>query len=151
GKLPPEKIADLILWVKDGANWPVSSAARNNDYVIKPEQKAFWSFQPVGNPTVPGVKSRSLVSDPIDNFVLAKLEQQGLSFNPLAEKRALIRRATYDLIGAPPTPEEVEAFVADKSPDAYAKVVDRLLASPHYGERWGRRWLDLARYSDTLG
>src|SRR6202043_910161 len=86
-----------------------------------------------------------------DNFILAKLEEKDLKPNPPADKRALIRRATFDLIGLPPTPEEVEDFVKDESQDAYAKVIDRLLASPQYGERWGRHWLDVARYADTRG
>ncbi len=152
GKLEPQEIADLTKWVKGGAVWPATNLAKTDSaYVIKPEQKGFWSFKPVKQPVIPEIKTRALVNNPIDNFVLAKLEQNGLSYNPPADKRALIRRATYDLTGLPPTPEEIEAFIADRSPGAFAKVVDRLLASPHYGERWGRRWLDLARYSDTLG
>ena len=91
------------------------------------------------------------MSNPIDNFVLARLEAGGLSPAPPADKRTLIRRATFDLIGLPPTPAEVDAFLADNSADAYAKVIDRLLASPHYGERWGRHWLDVARYADDKG
>ncbi len=151
-KLRDQEIADLIRWVKEGAVWPASSIAKSNgDYLIKPEHKNFWSFQPVKKPIIPTVKNISLVNNTIDNLVLAKLERKGLSYNPAADKRALIRRATYDLTGLPPEPEEVEAFVADRSPLAFAKAVDRLLASPHYGERWGRHWLDLARYSDTLG
>ncbi len=152
GKLKPEEIADLTKWVKDGAVWPAANVAKNSgDYVIKPESKNFWSFHPARQSVIPEVKNKTLVNNPIDNFVLAKLELKGLTYDPLADKRALIRRATYDLTGLPPTPEEIEAFVADRSPGAFAKVVDRLLASPQYGERWGRHWLDLARYSDTLG
>ena len=94
------------------------------------------------------MKDKAWVRNPIDSFVLAKLEEKGLKPARPADKRVLIRRATVDLIGLPPTPEEVDAFLADKSPDAFAKVVDRLLASPRYGERWGRYWLDVARYSD---
>src|SRR5205085_10355869 len=88
---------------------------------------------------------------PIDHFVLARLEAKGLRPSPAADRHTLIRRVTFDLIGLPPTPEEIAAFEADRSPDAWEKVVDRLLASPHYGERWGRHWLDLARYADTKG
>ena len=110
-----------------------------------------WAFQPVTDPTPPEVKDRDWPRDAIDRFVLAKLEAKGLTPSPAADKRTLIRRATFDLIGLPPTPEEVEAFVADASPDAFEQVVDRLLASPHYGERWGRHWLDVARYADTKG
>src|SRR5207302_3098590 len=93
----------------------------------------------------------SWVKTPIDRFILAKLEDKGLKPSPEADKRTLIRRATFDLTGLPPTPKEVDAFVADSSADAYEKLIDRLLASPRYGERWGRHWLDLARYSDTKG
>jgi hypothetical protein len=98
-----------------------------------------------------GSENKNWGQTPVDNFILATLEAKGLTPNPIADKRTLIRRATFDLIGLPPTPEEVEAFIKDESPDAFAKVVDRLLASPHYGERWGRHWLDVARYSDTKG
>lgn len=114
-------------------------------------QKHWWAFQPVVKPVVPAVKQASWVRSPVDAFILAKLESKGLAPSPRADKITLIRRATLDLIGLPPTGEEVQAFVADQSPDAFAKVVDRLLASPHYGERWGRHWLDLARYADSEG
>src|SRR5213076_1729883 len=107
----------------------------------------FWSFKPVVRPTVP----KQGAANPIDNFILAKLAAKGLALSPPADKRALLRRATYDLTGLPPTPEEIDAFLKDDSPDAFAKVVDRLLASPAYGERWGRHWLDVVRYSDTAG
>jgi cytochrome c553 len=147
-KLKEEEIADLSRWIRDGAAWPAATVAKNR-YIIKPEHRAFWSFQPVSNPAVPTVKGRT--GNAIDAFLLAKLETNDLTFNPPADKRALLRRATYDLTGLPPTPEEMNAFLADKSPGAFAKVVDRLLASPHYGERWGRHWLDVARYSDTVG
>src|SRR4030095_2247543 len=123
-----------------------------NDYLIKPEHKAFWSFQPVHNPAVPTVKGKTgNAPTPVDAFLLAKLEANNLTFNAPADKRTLIRRATYDLTGLPPTPEGIDAFLADRSSGAFAKVIDRLLASPHYGERWGRHWLDVARYSDTVG
>ena len=102
-------------------------------------------------PAIPEVSNPGWCQTPVDNFILAKLDENGLKPNPPADKRTLIRRATFDLIGLPPTPEEVQDFVNDPSPDAFAKVVDRLLASPHYGERWGRHWLDVARYSDTKG
>lgn len=110
------------------------------------EAKAFWSFQPIQRPAPPEVKDRAWVRDPIDLFVLAKLEAQGIQPAPEADKLTLIRRAAFDATGLPPTPQEVRAFLADKSPDAYEKLIDRLLASPHYGERWGRHWLDVARY-----
>jgi mono/diheme cytochrome c family protein len=152
GKLPDDEIAIVETWVRDGAIWGATSNSHANvparEYVITPEQRAFWSFQPVRKPTVPPVKEGSKVKSPIDAFVLAKLEAKGLRPAPPADKRTLIRRATMDLIGLPSSPSEVQAFVADKSADAFEKVVDRLLASPHYGERWGRYWLDVARYSD---
>jgi hypothetical protein len=117
------------------------------------EGRQHWAFQPLlTNPTVPEVKTKAWPKNDIDRFILAKLEAAGLR-KPSAEadRATLIRRVTLDLIGLPPTPEEVEAFVRDESPKAYEKLIDRLLASPHYGERWGRHWLDLARYADTSG
>ena len=152
-KLPDQQIDDLAAWVKAGAIWPESApvvqpAAAGGEYVIRPDQRAFWSFQPVHKPAVPKVRNTSWPRTDIDRFILARLEEKGLSPVRPADRRALIRRATFDLIGLPPTPEEVAAFAQDKSPEAFAKVVDRLLASPHYGERWGRHWLDYARYAD---
>src|SRR5262249_3158987 len=108
-----------------------------------------WSLQKVAKVKPPEVKRTDWPRTPIDAFIVAKLEAQGLTPSAPADKRALMRRATFDLIGLPPTPEEVDAFVADTSADAFAKVVDRLLKSPHYGERWGRHWLDVVRYADT--
>ena len=149
GKLKDEEIADLREWIKAGAEWPETPVTKALPaYVITSEQRAFWAFQPVRKPALPAVQDERWVKNPIDRFILAKLEQNGLKPAGPAGKRALIRRATFDLIGLPPSPEEVEAFVADDSPEAFAKVVDRLLASPHYGERWARYWLDLARYAD---
>jgi hypothetical protein len=117
-------------------------------YVIKPEQRAFWSFQPIHKPEVPSPKRAEWAKTDIDRFVLARLEQEGLTPVRAADKRTLIRRATLDLIGLPPTVEEIDAFEHDDSPDAFAHVVDRLLASPQYGEAWGRLWLDVARYGE---
>jgi hypothetical protein len=149
GKLSDEEIAGLTAWVKMGAVWPSESvAAKPAGYVITPEQRAFWSFQPVRKPAVPVVRDTRWAQTTIDRFILAKLESEGLKPVRRADRRALIRRVTLDLIGLPPAPGEVDAFVADRSPDAWTKVVDRLLASPHYGERWARHWLDLARYAD---
>jgi len=110
---------------------------------------AHWAFRPISSPAIPAVKNERWVQTPVDSFVLARLEQKDLSPTPPADRRTLLRRATYDLIGLPPTPEEIDAYFADKSPDAFAKVVDRLLASPAYGERWGRHWLDVVRYADA--
>jgi mono/diheme cytochrome c family protein len=152
GKLPDEEIAILKSWVEHGAYWPPSDAPtpakRTGEYVITPEQRAFWSFQPVKKPAIPPVKNATWTKSPIDHFVLSRLEQKGLQPVAAADKRTLIRRATFDLTGLPPTPEEVNDFIKDKSPDAFAHLVDRLLASPRYGERWGRYWLDVARYAD---
>jgi hypothetical protein len=110
-----------------------------------------WSFKPIRRVAVPEVADTNWVANPIDAFVLSKLETNNMKPSPPADKRTLIRRATYDLIGLPPTPKEVDDFVNDTSPDAYSKVVDRLLASPQYGEHWGRYWLDIARFADTKG
>lgn len=144
GRLKPEEIKDLEAWVKMGAPWPSSGP--------KPAEKApLWSLQPVRMPELPKVRNTKLVRNPIDNFILAKLEAGNQSFAAEADRRTLIRRVTYDLTGLPPTQSEVDAFLNDKSPDAYEKVVDRLLSSPHYGERSARLWLDVARYADTMG
>jgi mono/diheme cytochrome c family protein len=153
GKLSESDIANLTAWVKAGAVWggstpPVALAAKSGDYVITPRQRAFWAFQPVRQPVVPEVRDSAWPKNAIDRFILTKLEQNGLRPVAPADKRILLRRATFDLIGLPPTPHEMDAFLSDQSPDAFAKVVDRLLASPRYGERWGRYWLDLARYAD---
>src|SRR6185369_6665281 len=110
-----------------------------------------WAFKAVSFPSAPKVKNTKWIQTPIDNFILVKLEERGLKPSPRADKRSLIRRAALDLTGLPPTVDEVTEFVDDKSPEAFAKVVDRLLASPRYGERWGRHWLDVARYADTKG
>jgi hypothetical protein len=151
-KLSSEEIADLERWVKIGAPDPRSTATK---YVGKPIDLAaarrFWSLRPIAAPPLPEVKNSAWPRTDIDRFVLAKLEQHGLSPAADADKRTLIRRATYDLIGLPPTPDEVAAFLADESEQAFARVVDRLLASPRYGERWGRHWLDVVRYADTAG
>ncbi len=110
-----------------------------------------WAFQPVGNPPQPRVKSIGWVKTPIDRFVLARLEATGREPSAAADKRTLIRRATFDLTGLPPTPEVVEEFLADDSPAAFERVVNRLLRQPEYGERWARHWLDIARYADNKG
>jgi mono/diheme cytochrome c family protein len=151
GKLSPEDVQNLTEWVKMGAPWPKSKqilAATSSPYKISPEQRAFWSFQPLKTPATPAVKDGRWAKTAIDRFVLAKLEAQGIPPAPAADRRTLIRRATFDLTGLPPTPAEIEAFEKDKSPNAFEKVVDRLLASPRYGERWGRHWLDVARYAE---
>jgi mono/diheme cytochrome c family protein len=155
GKLKPAEIADLSAWVKAGAVWPkeappaaVVPSAVSGKYNITPERRAFWSFQPLNPGTAPAVKDPRWAKTQIDRYVFGKLSKEGLTPVAQATKLDLIRRATLDLIGIPPTPEEIAAFEKDQSPDAFAKVVDRLLASPHYGERWGRMWLDVARYGE---
>jgi len=130
GKLSPNEVSNLEAWVKMGAPWPGSTKPEP----AKPAE-AFWSLQPVKKPSIPKVKLATWVRNPIDAIVLAKLEAKGLAPAPAADRRTLIRRVTYDLTGLPPTPDDVQAFLTDKSPNAYEKVVDRLLASPHYGER----------------
>ena len=127
---------------------PAFGASPSNDPFTR-EQRAYWAFQKVVRPDVPG--AAGAFSNPIDAFIAAKLEEKGLTPAPRADKITLIRRASFDLIGLPPTPDEVEAFLDDDSPEAFAGVVDRLLQSPHYGERWARHWLDLARYADSEG
>jgi hypothetical protein len=149
GKLPEPAIAALAEWVQRGAPWPEGS-------VLAPAERdkaaeAHWAFQPLQNVEPPAVKDRSWPTARVDAFILAMLEQNGMVPSARADKRTLIRRATFDLTGLPPTVEEVDAFEADALPDAFARVVDRLLASPRYGERWGRLWLDVARYADTKG
>ncbi|MDB6024882.1 MAG: Protein of unknown function (DUF1553)/Protein of unknown function (DUF1549)/Planctomycete [Verrucomicrobiales bacterium] len=154
-KLSEAQIADLITWVKMGAPDPrtesatVAATPQKPAYDFEAAQK-LWAFSPPQDPPRPKVKRRGWVKSPIDQFVLAKLEEKGLSPAKPAEKRTLLRRVTFDLIGLPPTPEEIDAFLNDKSLGAFAKVVDRLLASPHYGERWARHWLDVVRYTDSL-
>ena len=115
------------------------------------EARKTWTYRPPADPSAPEVVDRSWPASPLDRFILAKLEAKGLRPAHQADKRTLIRRATFDLTGLPPSPEEIDAFLADESPDAFARVVDRLLASPRYGERWGRHWLDVARYADSNG
>jgi hypothetical protein len=151
-KLAAAQIASLEAWVKMGAPDPrVPQAGATAAASIREKARTHWAFQPIREPKAPAVKYKRFVRTPVDNFILARLEAAHLQPSPRADKHTLIRRATFDLIGLPPTPEEVAAFLADKSPDAFARVVDRLLASPRYGERWGRHWLDVARYADSKG
>ena len=155
GKLSSLEIAALTSWVKMGAPWPSDklspSATPPKEYKVSDAQKNFWSFKPVKKSSLPKVSNMVWCQNPIDRFVLAKLEEKGLKPAPSADRRSLIRRATFDVVGLPPSPEEIDAFVNDKSSNAWEKVVDRLLASPHYGETWGRHWLDLVRYADSNG
>jgi cytochrome c553 len=152
-KLKDAEIADLEAWVKAGAVWPKSAmmpAAKSVDgkFVILPEMRNFWSMKPLRDPALPAAKDAKWARTNIDKFILARLESEGLKPVSQASKRDLIRRASLDLTGLPPTYEEIEAFEKDPAPEAFAKVVDRLLQSPQYGERWGRHWLDVARYGE---
>ncbi len=153
--LSPDQVRHLESWVRTGAFWPEArdraakaKTENGHPYRITPEQRSFWSFRPILAPAPPATANRQWPRLAIDRFILARLESEGMQPVRPAGRRVLIRRASLDLTGLPPTPEEVESFVRDRSPLAFAKVVDRLLASPHYGERWGRYWLDLARYAD---
>ena len=153
-QLPDSEIQGFIDWIQAGAEWaeltaPLAIPRRG----VTAAERNFWSFRPLAQPAVPEPDRSDWARTDIDRFVLAKLEEKGLDPLELANRRQLIRRATFDLTGLPPTPEEVEAFVDDTSPDAFEKVVERLLTSPHYGERWGRHWLDVARFGedDTRG
>lgn len=148
GKLADADVEALTTWIKDGAVWPAGGNVLPPHYTITNAQRGFWAFEPVSDPQPPAVRNAKWAATDIDRFILARLEARNLKPAPPADRRTLIRRAYFDLIGLPPTVDEVNAFIADRSPDAFAKVVDHLLASPQYGERWGRYWLDIARYSD---
>src|SRR5439155_20876524 len=133
-KLSARQVELLRGWIASGAKY-----------------QTHWAYIPPQRPALPAVKDAAWARTPIDRFVLARLERQGLRPSPPASRETLIRRLSLDLLGLPPTPAEVDAFVNDASPDAYERLVDRLLSSPHYGERWGRHWLDAARYADIDG
>jgi mono/diheme cytochrome c family protein/cytochrome c553 len=151
GKLPEEEIAALRQWVALGAPWPAAPAGAAGPRAaggVSDADRQFWSFQPIGDPMPPTVKQTDWPRKTLDRFVLARLEAEKLRPVGESDRRTFIRRATFDLLGLPPTAEEIDAFVADKRPDAYERLVDRLLASPHYGERQARHWLDLARYGE---
>jgi hypothetical protein len=163
GKLPPEKVSALREWIVAGAPTPAVTPSAGNSLagtgvrpvalrgVITDADKNFWAFKPLSQnaPALPQEKAWAL--NLIDQFILTNLEKNGLKPAPQADKTTLLRRATFDLTGLPPTEKELKDFLADKSPKAYEKVIDRLLASPRYGERWGRHWLDVMRYADSTG
>jgi hypothetical protein len=155
GKLPDEQIALLTEWVKRGAPWPAdrtpAGGGNDGEFDLAARKAEQWCFRSLQSPAPPAVHNKDWPQSPIDRFLLSKLEAAGLSPAPPADKRTLLRRVTYDLIGLPPTPEEIDAFLADESPRAFERVVNRLLDSPHYGERWGRHWLDLVRFAETHG
>jgi Protein of unknown function (DUF1553)/Protein of unknown function (DUF1549)/Planctomycete cytochrome C len=152
GKLPASSVAALAQWVREGAIAPRATegaVARKSAGIDFESARTHWAYQPLREPAIPPVHDRSWLHSPVDSFVLASLEAASLTPSPRADRRTLIRRVYYDLIGLPPTALEAESFDIDGLPDAFDRVVDRLLASPHYGERWGRHWLDVARYADT--
>jgi hypothetical protein len=156
GKLKPDEIASLTEWVKQGAPWPgakglAPAPARTPAREFTQDEKKFWAFQPMARPAPPAVKNETWVQTPIDRFILARLEEKGLAPAPRADRLTLLRRATFDLTGLPPTESEIRNFLDDPSPDAFQKVIGRLLDSPRYGERWGRHWLDVVRYADSTG
>ena len=153
GIMPPEgegtplsaaQIAILRAWIEQGATWPSQTATANTG-------TEYWSFQPIKRPPIPAVTDRSWTANPIDAFVLARLESEGIAPSPRADRATLIKRLYLDLLGLPPAPADVNKFVGDPLPNAYERLVERVLASPHFGERWGRHWLDLARYADSDG
>lgn len=157
-KMPPagpaltaREIGVLRAWIDQGAAWPDAPASAAGQKLSQAERRSHWSFQPIQKPGEPAVRQRSWVRNAIDSFVLARLESEGVAPSLEADKVTQLRRLSLDLIGLPPAPREVAAFLMDNSPDAYERQVDRLLASPHYGEKWARQWLDLARYADSDG
>jgi cytochrome c553 len=156
GRLPEAAIADLTTWVKRGAPWPRqkqsgSTTAGTGTFDLEKRKREHWAWKAIRPVPPPAVRDGTWPLGPTDRFLLAALEEKGLTPAPSADRRTLIRRVSFDLIGLPPTPEEVEAFVHDLAPNAFERVVDRLLASPRFGERWGRHWLDLVRYAETRG
>lgn len=147
-RLTAENVAVLRAWIDQGLQWPDSFTFASADRKSKADH---WSFTPPKRIEAPHVANSGWVRNPIDALVLSKLESEGIAPSPEADRPTLIRRLSLDLIGLPPSPKEVEEFIGDRRPDAYERVVDRLLASPHYGEKWARHWLDLARYADSDG
>ena len=151
-QLSPGEVEVIRAWIASGAKTarPEPETIKDGEYLTE-EDRQFWSFQPVRRPAVPAVRRNQQVQTPIDAFLLARLERRGLGFSPAADRVTLVRRATFDLIGLPPTPVEVRRFVEDRRPGAWQRLVNRLLSSPRYGERWGRHWLDAAGYADSEG
>src|SRR5262249_30618122 len=153
GRLPPGEVEILTRWVKEGVPWtpsrsdtgPVSAAPAPPAAGAIAAARHAWPNQPVARPSLPSVKDQPWCRNPIDAFLLGRLEAEHLRPAPEADRMTLIRRLTYDLTGLPPTPEEADAFLADRAPGAYERLVDRLLGSPRYGEHWARHWLDLVR------
>jgi hypothetical protein len=151
GKLTEHEIDQLVQWIRDGAVWPQTAAPADVRLPRDELAKTFWAFQPIKLFAVPRVVDPSFIRSPIDRFILVELQRRRLFPAGAVDKRTLIRRATFDLHGLPPTREEIDDFLRDRRADAFERVVDRLLASPRYGERWGRHWMDVVRYADTAG
>ena len=155
-RMPADEIAILTKWVEQGAPWPkeadpAAAGAVAKAFDLKQRKADHWCWQPIQNPPLPTVRDAGWAKQDLDRFILARLEAENLSPAPPADKRTLVRRAYFDLIGLPPTPDEMSAALADESPEWFAHVVDKLLESPHFGERWGRHWLDLVRYAESRG
>ncbi|MFN6049898.1 MAG: DUF1549 domain-containing protein, partial [Planctomycetia bacterium] len=140
---PPAKVELLKRWILEGANWPLEN--------VKAPDHQHWAFNKPVRPLLPTIRQNHWAAGPMDLFIAQRLEKEGLPLSAPANKEVLLRRLSIDLIGLPPTPAEVDAFVSDTSPDAFAKQLDRLLASPRFGEKWARHWLDLGRYADSRG
>jgi mono/diheme cytochrome c family protein len=153
-RLNDEQLRHLAAWIDLGAPYDkplLARGATKKPLIVTEEDRRFWSFRPLVRAPLPAVKDSSWVCNPIDRFILAALEAKGMAPNRMADKRTLLRRASFDLLGLPPTPEETQQLLDDPSADAYEKLIDRLLASPHFGERWARHWLDLARWGESHG
>jgi mono/diheme cytochrome c family protein len=161
-KLSDDDIETIRIWIEAGAPYPKIDAkeadaaakaemAKLEERPITAEERNYWAFRPVKQVNPPKVAEAKWNANPIDAFVLAAMKSKGLRPSPPAERRTLVRRAYLDLTGLPPTPQEIDAFLKDTSADAWPKLVDKLLASPQYGERWARHWLDLVRYADSDG
>ena len=146
-RLSVEQVGLLRTWIDQGANWPAGAPAAAQ----QTGNPAYWAFQPLRKPPPPRTLNRTWARNAVDQFILHRLEKESISPSPEAPKTTLVRRLYLDLIGLPPDPDEVSAFLADNRADAYERLVDRLLSSPHYGEKWGRHWLDQARYADSDG
>jgi cytochrome c553 len=154
GKLPDAVVADLAAWVKAGAVWPRAAdgpKAGPGGFDLAKRKQSHWAWRPVAAADPPAVRDARWPIGPVDRFILARLEEKGIRPAAPAERRVWLRRVSFDLVGLPPTPDDLAAYLADTSPEAERKVVDRLLASPHFGERWGRHWLDLVRYAESHG
>ena len=150
-KLNPREVATLEQWIAEGAVTARPEPAEVPAVYVTEEDREFWAFQPIQRPRVPDSAATASLTNPIDRFILDRLSREGLGMNPEADRSTLLRRVVYDLTGLLPTPEQIAEFEADTSPDAYTRMLERFLASPHYGERWARHWLDVAGYADSDG